>query len=100
MAPHEKNLAMQAMRMGQEMPSRIANAPQLQIGLQLFLQAFLDLDTDRQAAMSVLPIPYSSIWNYTAAFELDDEQTADVFYHVRSMDNFYLKWFASKNKSQ
>jgi hypothetical protein len=40
LGPHEQAIAKQAMRAGQPLPDRIANAPELEVGLQLYLQAF------------------------------------------------------------
>lgn len=96
MGPHEQNLAMQAMRMNQPMPERIANAPELQLGLQLYLQAFFDLNTDRSIGFAPGPIPYSVIADYAAAHEFDTEQTEDLQYLIRSMDNGYFKWLDKK----
>lgn len=91
----EQGLARQAIQMGQPLPERIANAPELKIGLQLYLQAFFDLDSDRNDG----PIPWSSVSNYGKTFSLDVEQTDDLFYFVKRMDTAFLKWKARKEKS-
>jgi len=96
MGPHEQNLAMQAMRMNQPMPERIVNAPELQLGLQLYLQAFFDMDTDRQGGFGTMPISHSTIADYAAAFEFDAEQTEDLHAHIRAMDNAYIRWLDKK----
>ena len=91
----EQTLAMRAVQMGHPLPERIANSPELQIGLQLYLQAFLNLDSERTDG----PIPWSSIKDYAQAFEFDEEQSDDLFYFVRRMDNEYLKIKAAKAKA-
>ena len=48
--PHEVMIAQQSVRMGQPLPARIANAPELMLGLQVYLQAFFDLDSERSHA--------------------------------------------------
>ena len=44
----EQQIAKQAVQAGREIPDKIANAPQLELGLDLYLSAFFDLESDRQ----------------------------------------------------
>lgn len=85
------------MRAGAKLPDRIANAPELMPGLQMFLQAFFDLDAERTHALSLTPIPWTSIRGYADAYAFDEEQTEDLLYHVRAMDNAHLKRLSNKN---
>lgn len=87
------------MRAGQPMPERIANAPELQLGLQLYLEAFFDLDSERTHGKSLAPIPWSRIKGYAEAYEFDTEQTEDLIYFVKKLDNEHLKRLASKRKA-
>ncbi len=96
MGPIEQNIAKQAMRSGAPLPERIANAPELKPGLNLFLQAFFDLDAERTHALTLTPIPWTSIKAYAEAYDFDDEQTEDLLYHVRRMDDEHLKRLAKK----
>jgi len=96
MGPIEQNIAKQAMRSGQPLPERIANAPELKPGLSLYLQAFFDLDAERTHALTLTPIPWTSIKAYAEAYEFDDEQTEDLLYHVRRMDDANLQILAKK----
>lgn len=98
MGPHEQAIAKQAMRAGNPLPDRIANAPELISGLQLYLQAFYDLDSERSHAAGLTAIPWTSISNYAKAFELDEEQTEDLFFFVRKLDSEHLKRLAEKQK--
>lgn len=91
MGPSEQNIARQAYMIGQPMPERIAKAPELNLGLEMYLQAFFDLDSERSHGMGLTRIPWSSIADYAIAFEYDDEQTASLFHHIRSMDEENLK---------
>ena len=100
LGPIEQNIAKQAMRAGQPTPDRIANAPVLEMGLQLYLQAFFDLDSERSHAMAPTPIPWTSIAAYARAFEFDEEQTEDLFFHVRRMDAEHLKRISAKIDSK
>lgn len=96
MAPIEQNIAKQAMRAGQPLPVRIANAPELLDGLQLYIQAFFDLDCERSHAWAPTAIPWRSMAEYAKAFELDEEQTEDLFYFVKRMDSEHLKRLQAK----
>ncbi len=97
MGPIEQNIAKQAFRAGAPMPDRIANAPTLQIGLQLYLQAFFDLDAERSHAMAVTPIPWTSICAYAFAHNLDDEQREDLLFLVRRLDNAHMERLRKKH---
>lgn len=100
LGPIEQNIAKQAMRAGQPMPERIANAPELQQGLQLYLQAFFDLDCERSHAMAPTAIPWTSVQDYAKAFEFDEEQTEDLHFFIRRMDSEHLKRIATKIKNK
>lgn len=79
------------------MPDRIANAPELMQGLEVYLHAFFDLDAERTHALSLTPIPWTSIKDYAIAYEFDEEQTEDLIYLIRKMDTAHLKRLSSKN---
>lgn len=99
LAPHEQAIAKQAMQAGQPLPDRIANAPELEPGLQLYLQAFFDLDSERSHGSGITSIPWSSISNYAQAFDFDEEQTEDLYFFVRRLDSEHLKKLAEKQKA-
>lgn len=92
------NIVRDAMRFGKPIPDRIANAPELRPGLQLYLQAFFDLDSERNHAFSPTPIPWSSIKEYAKLMEFDDEQTADLFFFINKMDEWHLNRLEQKTK--
>ncbi len=83
------------MNMGQK--PNVPEAPELRIGLQLYFQAFLDLDGERMQAL--FPIPWTSIKSYATAFELDEEQTEDLFFFDKKMDEAHLSRMAKKASS-
>lgn len=76
----------------------ISKAPDLNIGLEMYWQAFWDLTTCRQIGMGVGPIPWTSVQEYSILLELDEEQTDDLHYHIAVMDNEYLKWVNRNTK--
>ena len=98
--PIEQSVAKQAMRAGQPMPERIANAPELQQGLQLYLQAFFDLDCERSHATAPTAIPWTCVQDYAKAFEFDEEQTEDLHFFIRRMDSEHLKRIATNMKNK
>jgi len=100
LGPHEQSIAKQAMRAGQPLPDRIANAPELQLGLQLYLQAFFDLDSERSHGQGLTSIPWTSIASYAIAFEFDNDQTEDLYFFVRRLDSEHLKKLAAKQATK
>lgn len=100
MGPHEQTIVKQAIRAGQPIPTRIANAPELHVGLELFLNAFFDLDTERQAGFSIGPIPWSKIKEYAVAYGFDNDLTEELFYFVKALDNAHMKRIERDNKAK
>lgn len=100
MGPHEQTIAKQAVRAGQAIPARIANAPELHVGLELFINAFFDLDTERQAGFSIGPIPWSKIKEYAVAYGFDEDLTEDLFYFVKALDNAHMKRLEADAKAK
>jgi DNA-binding transcriptional regulator YhcF (GntR family) len=98
LAPIEQSIAKQAIRSGQELPERIANASELKIGLNLYLQAFFELDSERSHAMAATSIPWSSIAAYSKYFDFDEEQSEDLFLFIRKMDAYHLNKISEKMK--
>jgi hypothetical protein len=91
MGPIERNIAKQSLRSGAKLPDRIANAPELFFGLQLYLDAFFDLDSERSHGMGLTPISWSSIKSYAVAYEFDEDQTESLLFLIRAMDHAHLK---------
>ena len=96
----EQTLIRQATAAGQPIPDRVANAPRLQPGLELYLNAFFDLDSERTHGFSLSPIPWGSIFAYGQAYGLDKEQQDDLIYFVRKLDQAHLDRIAKKQKAQ
>lgn len=88
------------MREGGRLPERIANAPQLQLGLALYYDAFWELDTCRSTGWGYGPIPWSAMRDYAVTFELEPEQEECLYYYVRRMDSEFLRFHSKGNKWQ
>jgi hypothetical protein len=86
----EQNIAKQAVQSGAPIPERIANAPELINGLQIYLQAFFDLDSERNHGFSLSAIPWQSIKEYAETYEFDAEQKEDLLFFIRRMDQAHL----------
>lgn len=93
----EKFLLQQAQRNRRPIPERIANAPFLFQGLELYLQAFMELTSCRGLGYgSIGPIPWLSIQTYCEVYDIVDEQREDLFYHVQRLDKVYMEWQRDK----
>jgi hypothetical protein len=97
MGPIEQQIAKQHYMMRMPLPDRIQNAPVLISGLELYLHAFFDLDSERSHGMGVTKIPWSCIKDYALFYEFDSEQTSDLFYLIRKMDSEHVKSLAAKS---
>ena len=77
--------------MGAPIPERIENAPVLMQGLELYLRAFFDLDSERGIGFSILPIPWFSIIRYAEVYGFDEEQREDLVFFIRRMDSAHIE---------
>lgn len=77
-------------------PDRIKNAPELELGLGIYLGAFYDLDTCRPVGWEEGPIPWTAISEWCDRHGLDGDQRDAMNHHIRAMDLEYLKYRASK----
>lgn len=82
------------------LPDRIKDAPDLELGLELYLGAFWDLDSCRPLGWAEGPIPWTVIEQYAQLNELEGEQREMLHYHVRQLDNAYLKHRHEKAKQK
>lgn len=68
-------------------------------GIRLYLEAFLDLDSERSNTFGPGRIPLSKIFEYAACYQFDTEQTEDLVYLIREMDKAHVAKLISKNKT-
>jgi len=83
------------MRDGREMPKRIANAPELRLGLEIYYAAFMDLCTSR-TGMGDGPISWAVVNEYAKAYDFDEEQRDLLHHYVSALDTEYLKFVNKK----
>lgn len=94
------NIIKQALRFGEEIPERIKNKPELFSGLELYFEAFHDLDTERNHNSGLTRIPRSKIVEYAFEYDFDYRQKEDLIFYIRRMDNALLKHLKAKQPSQ
>lgn len=82
--------------MNRPLPEKIANAPSLLPGLELYYKGFMDLISSRMIGMGPGPIWWDTIQTYCERTNLDDIQTEAMHHHVKNMDEVYLKHVDSK----
>lgn len=82
-------------------PERVANAPELQPGLELFLNAFMELTSCRGLGFGAVgPIPWLTLHEYCSIHDITGEQREDLIYHVQRMDKAYMDWQQNKAKAE
>lgn len=88
------------MRFGMPLPDRIQNAPELNLGSELFYTGFLELTSCRQIGMGLGPIPLLSILEYCLINGIDGEQREDFIWFIQRLDSKYLEWSKARAKSK
>lgn len=90
----------QAELAGEILPAdSIEEEPELNRGLDLYLSAYYDLNTERSHGLCLTPIPSSSIISYAQAYDFDEEQTENLIYYIKKMDAANLDKLAKKKSS-
>lgn len=88
-----------ALSEGRPLPPKIANPPILLDGLEIYLRAFFDLCSERQSGFGLSPIPRSAILAWGRQYASDDpELIEDLLFHVRALDNTFMKHMEDKGK--
>jgi len=78
-------------------PDRILNAPELLLGLEVYYEAYMELNTCRSVSWSAGPIPWTSVQDYAIINEFTEEEATDLQYFIRKMDHAFLKRMDKKN---
>lgn len=89
--PVEEKILRDCMRAQLPIPEKIKNAPQLRLGLQIFLSAFMDLSSCRPVGFGLQPIPWTAVHEYCIALGLDAIQVEDMHYFIEQLDTAWLK---------
>ncbi len=77
-----------------KLPKRVEEAPDIQVGLVLYWQAYAELTTCRPTAAlgGCPPIPWTACAEYARFHSLDYDQFNDLVYFVRELDLEFAKW--------
>ncbi len=67
--------------------------PNLFFGNALFLNAWFDLDSERERPK---PITRSMCFAYARDYEFDSEQEEDLWFHIQEMENQFLPWWQKR----
>lgn len=94
----ESQILKQCKQGGQPLPAEIRDSPKLQQGLELYWNAFVDLNTCRSVGMAAGPIPWDSILKYANEYQFAGFQREALFYHVRAMDVAFLSYNRARDK--
>ena len=96
--PVEKSILAECIATNRPLPPQIQNAPEIPLGMELYIVAFQDLDSSRMPAFNgVAPIPWLAINEYAQALGLDDDETEDLHFFIRRLDHFYIKYYRDKS---
>lgn len=84
-----------------KIPDFLRDAPTLNVGLELYWDAFGALTTCRSIGSGAMgPIPWTAIMQYCGHMEINDfDQIERMIDYLRAMDKTYIEHFSNKLKS-
>ena len=86
-----------AVQRGDPLPEKLANAPSILPGLEIYYQAFWDLSTTRQHGMGLGPIPWDKVEEYADRGLYNEEQRSALHFYIQRMDTLYLNKMNKKS---
>ena len=95
----EANMIRQAKNCREPIPKSIQNKPLLREGLMFFLNAFYDLDTERNTS-DLERLPWSALNAYGEKAGCVGIEAERFEYLMRYLDNAYLNDLAEKQKQK
>lgn len=99
MGSSEQIIVGMAVRTGQPIPDRIRFKPKLLPGLDLYLQAFYALDSERPIGMmSPGRIPWSKVYQYASVYKFSPEQFDDLTFYISALDEAHLDRIRAMSK--
>lgn len=97
----EKVLLEIAHRQKGPVSDRIKNAPELQPGLQFYVDVFNLLTTSRPIFHGGIgTIPYGEISRFCHDEGIEGDMREDLFFLLQQMDRFYVDWHATSIKKK
>lgn len=89
----EAAIRREAKRFKEPLPKRVENKPYLFLGMALYLNAWFELDTERERPRS---ISRSICFQYAYDFDLTEEQRDDLWFYIQRADTVFLEWWKKK----
>jgi hypothetical protein len=89
--PIQQHVAATAHLLTGKAPSTFKESPELRWGLQLYFDAFFDLDSERSHGVGYTRIPWHCIVAYALYHQFNDDQTDRLLIHLRAMDSAFIK---------
>lgn len=99
MGQAEERILKECYAWNRPIPDRITNAPELLLGLEMYYEAYAELNTCRSVSWSAGPIPWTAVQEYSIVNEFDAEETHDLHFFIQKMDHAFLKRMDKKAKS-
>jgi len=87
----EAIIMQQALRLNAPLPDKIANVPDLNTGLEFYLEVYLDLCSDKNVGFGEGPIPWSAMNEYAKRYNIADEEFERMVSVLRAADAEVLK---------
>jgi hypothetical protein len=87
----EAIIMQQALRLNAPLPDKIANMPDLNLGLDFYMEVYLDLCSDKDVGFGEGPIPWSSMDNYAKRYDIVGYEFERMVMILRSADGEILK---------
>jgi hypothetical protein len=81
-----QSFAVSAGRVGRKIITPVNKEPVLREWLHFYMDAFIDLDSERSHGMGWMRIPWTSIVSYGLYYDLDDEQMDFLVYAIQRVD--------------
>ena len=72
-------------------------APELLLGLDLYIQGWNDLSRDRPSGFGPGRIPWTAMDAYCRHLGLRGDDREDFLYHIKGLDDVYLDWYGKKH---
>lgn len=93
----EQKIIEDCARFNQPLPERIANAPELNLGLELYHSGFIQLSRSRPSGFGLAAIPLSNIVDYCTIYSIIGEQMEDFIWFITEVDQLFMSWWNEKH---
>lgn len=89
--PGEAKIIQECLKFNLPLPAPIRDAPELNLGLELYFTGFLDLSSERQTGMGLCSIPLMRIYEYCLVNGIDGDQRQDFIWFIQRIDAKYIE---------